>query len=171
MKNHGIKLKAVIFLLIISIAGSFTGCQSNNKKSGLAKEYEAIYKAVDYGDGDIYVIGHKSPDSDAVCSAIGYAEVLSKIGINCKARVTAKPNPETQFALDYFKVETPEILENAAGKNIILVDHNMYSQAADGMEEANIVGIMDHHNLGDIQTSAPIVVKELPLGCTATGIY
>lgn len=167
MKNIGIRAKMTAYMTAAAIMVIVTGCQ--NKKSSI--DYRAMYKAVDYGEGDVYVIGHKSPDSDSVCSAIGYAEVLSKIGIDCKARITAKPNPETQYALEYFKVEAPEILDNADGKNVILVDHNMYSQAADGMENANIVGVIDHHNVGDVQTGAPVVYKELPIGCTATGVY
>ncbi|MCR5747033.1 MAG: manganese-dependent inorganic pyrophosphatase [Lachnospiraceae bacterium] len=148
------------------------GTDGNDNKKGLDDyeiDYRALYDAIDY-DGPVYVIGHKSPDSDTVCSAIGFAEVLKQIGVDCEARVTAKPNNETQYILEYFKVETPEILEDAAGKNIVLVDHNMYSQAVDGVESANIIGLLDHHNLGDVQSSAPLIGHEYPLGCTATAV-
>ena len=56
-------------------------------------------------------------------------------------------------------------------KNVILVDHNNYAQSVDGLEEANIVEIIDHHNLGSIGTSMPISFISKPLGCTATIIY
>ena len=134
-------------------------------------DYRALYNAVNYGDEPVYIIGHKSPDSDAVCSAIGLAEVLGQLGIECEPWISARPNSETQFALEYFGVEAPEILEDASGKNIILVDHNMYSQAVSGMKDANIVGILDHHNLGDVQSAAPLMVRELPIGAASTGVY
>ena len=56
-------------------------------------------------------------------------------------------------------------------KKVILVDHNNYSQSVDGLEEADILEIIDHHNLGDIGTSAPITFLCKPVGCTATIIY
>ncbi len=53
-------------------------------------------------------------------------------------------------------------------KRAILVDHNERSQTADGIEEAEILEIIDHHRLGDIQTSNPILMKNEPVGSTAT---
>ncbi len=53
-------------------------------------------------------------------------------------------------------------------KRAILVDHNERSQTADGIEEAEILEIIDHHRLGDIQTTNPILMKNEPLGSTAT---
>ncbi|MEM4500220.1 MAG: putative manganese-dependent inorganic diphosphatase [Candidatus Woesearchaeota archaeon] len=55
--------------------------------------------------------------------------------------------------------------------NVILVDHNTLSQAIDGIEENNIVEIIDHHNLGDIVTFKPIEVTIRPVGSTSTLIY
>lgn len=56
-------------------------------------------------------------------------------------------------------------------KKVILVDHNNYSQSIDGLEEAQILEIIDHHNLGDIGTNNPITFLCKPVGCTATIIY
>lgn len=56
-------------------------------------------------------------------------------------------------------------------KQIILVDHNERTQAADGVEHAEILEIIDHHRLGTIQTMAPIFFRNQPVGCTATIIY
>ena len=53
-------------------------------------------------------------------------------------------------------------------KRIILVDHNEISQAADGVEEAEIVEIIDHHRVGDISTPMPIHFYNEPLGSTCT---
>lgn len=51
---------------------------------------------------------------------------------------------------------------------IILVDHNERSQAVDGIEEAKIVEIVDHHRLGGLETSEPIFIRHEPVGSTAT---
>ena len=53
-------------------------------------------------------------------------------------------------------------------KKVILVDHNERSQAVDGIEEAEIIEIIDHHRLGDIETVSPITFRNQPVGCTAT---
>ena len=56
----------------------------------------------------------------------------------------------------------------ASKKKVILVDHNERSQAVDGIEEAEIIEIIDHHRLGDIETVGPITFRNQPVGCTAT---
>ena len=56
----------------------------------------------------------------------------------------------------------------ASKKKVILVDHHERSQAVDGIEEAEIIEIIDHHRLGDIETVSPITFRNQPVGCTAT---
>mgnify|MGYP002228417508 FL=1 len=56
-------------------------------------------------------------------------------------------------------------------KKVILVDHNEKSQAVDGIEEAEIVEIIDHHRLGNIETVGPVFFRNQPVGCTATIVY
>lgn len=56
-------------------------------------------------------------------------------------------------------------------QNVILVDHNNLAQSVDGIEEANILEIIDHHNLGAIGTNVPINFRSKPVGCTSTMIY
>ena len=62
-------------------------------------------------------------------------------------------------------------LLGARGKSLILVDHNERSQAVNGVENARIMEIIDHHRLGTIETIAPVFFRNQPLGCTATIIY
>ncbi len=62
-------------------------------------------------------------------------------------------------------------LLGAQGKMLILVDHNEKSQAVDGIENARIMEIIDHHRLGTIETISPVFFRNQPLGCTATIIY
>lgn len=54
---------------------------------------------------------------------------------------------------------------------VILVDHNQQSQSVDGIEEAIIMEVIDHHNLGTIGTTMPINFRSMPVGCTCTVIY
>ncbi|MCI8665172.1 MAG: putative manganese-dependent inorganic diphosphatase [Dorea sp.] len=56
-------------------------------------------------------------------------------------------------------------------KRVILVDHNEKSQAVDGIEEAEIIEIIDHHRLGSIETMGPVFFRNQPVGCTATIVY
>ncbi len=60
---------------------------------------------------------------------------------------------------------------NADRKKIILVDHNEKSQAVEGIENAEILEIIDHHRIGTLETIAPVFFRNQPLGCTATIIY
>jgi manganese-dependent inorganic pyrophosphatase len=56
----------------------------------------------------------------------------------------------------------------ATRRRVILVDHNEVAQSADGVEEASVVEIIDHHRIGDVQTAAPIAFTAMPVGATAT---
>jgi manganese-dependent inorganic pyrophosphatase len=63
---------------------------------------------------------------------------------------------------------------NARAKRVVLVDHNEQSQAVDGIEEAELLGIIDHHRIADVHTNKPIMFRADPVGCTGTiiaGLY
>lgn len=62
-------------------------------------------------------------------------------------------------------------LLNADKNRIILVDHNEKSQAVDGLENAEILEIIDHHRIGSLETMSPVYFRNQPLGCTATIIF
>ena len=58
-----------------------------------------------------------------------------------------------------------------SNKKIIMVDHNEMSQAVDGIEEAEVMEIIDHHRIGSLETSLPVYFRNQPVGCTATIVY
>ena len=116
----------------------------------------------------IYVVGHKNPDTDSICSAIAYAELKKKLGVNAVAARQGEPNPETKFVLERFGVEAPELLTDGTGKKVILVDHSEIGQSLDNLDQAEIVEIIDHHKVGDVTTPNPIFFLAMPVGCTAT---
>ena len=62
-------------------------------------------------------------------------------------------------------------LNDKKPKNVILVDHNEKLQSADGLDEANIREIIDHHNLGSVTTSAPVNFRNMAVGSTCTIVY
>ncbi len=122
-------------------------------------------------DGPIYVSGHTSPDADTVCSAIAYADLLTKLGYDARPVVLGDVNAETAYILKEAGVAAPEKLEDASGVNMILVDHGEYEHSVKGLEDANIVAIIDHHNDGSVETSQPILYDARPIGSTATIIW
>jgi len=62
-------------------------------------------------------------------------------------------------------------LINPKRKKVILVDHNEMNQSAEGLEEAEILEVIDHHKIGDIRTSIPIIFRNMPVGSSNTIIY
>jgi len=115
----------------------------------------------------IYVVGHKSPDTDSVTSAIAYANLKNAMKAGEFVPAAAGDiNNETKFLLDYFKVPYPEKLTDATGKQVVLVDHNEMAQAVDKLSEENIVEIVDHHKIGGIKTGKPIFFLNEPVGAT-----
>jgi manganese-dependent inorganic pyrophosphatase len=115
----------------------------------------------------IYVIGHKSPDTDSVTSAIAYANLKNAMGMKEVVPAAAGDiNSETKFLLDYFKVPAPEKLTDATDKKVILVDHNEMAQAVDKLNMENIVEVVDHHKIGGLATGKPIFFLNEPVGAT-----
>ncbi|WP_133405450.1 manganese-dependent inorganic pyrophosphatase [Parashewanella tropica] len=118
----------------------------------------------------IYVVGHKIPDSDSICGAIALAYLKNQIGEPAIATRLGEPSPETQFILDKFGFEAPELKLSYAGEQVYIVDHSEVTQAPDDIAEATIVGIVDHHKLGDLTTSTPLECWIRPVGCSNTVI-
>lgn len=90
------------------------------------------------------------------------------MGKDVKAVRLGEINEETKYALNYFKAEKPELMENVAGKEIILVDHNERTQTADGFEEAKVLELIDHHRISNFNVDEPLYARVEPVGCTAT---
>lgn len=115
-----------------------------------------------------YVIGHQQPDTDTICSAVAYARLKERQGTDAAPARAGELNPETQFVLERWDVDAPSHLEDASEEQLILVDHNEYSQTVNGAREAEITEIIDHHRIGDVETSSPIFFRNEPVGSTAT---
>lgn len=118
----------------------------------------------------VYVVGHKSPDTDSVTSAIAYAELKKAMGVDAIPVMQGELNPEAALVLEKFGFAAPEIMTDGAGKKLILVDHSDIAQAPDNLSDAELVEIVDHHKIGDITTNNPILFNAQPVGCTGTVI-
>lgn len=116
----------------------------------------------------MYVVGHKIPDSDSICGAIALAYLKNQIGEAAIATRLGDVSPETQFILDTFGFEAPELKMSYAGEEVYIVDHTEKTQAPDDIDEATVVGVVDHHKLGDLTTSTPLECWIRPVGCSNT---
>jgi manganese-dependent inorganic pyrophosphatase len=116
----------------------------------------------------VYVIGHKSPDTDSVTAAIAYAELMKAKGEDYIPVMSGKLNPETEVVLKQFGFAAPEIMTDATGKKVALVDHSDLAQAPDNLSAGEVVAVVDHHKIGDVTTNQPIFFCNMPVGCTCT---
>ncbi|WP_252315977.1 manganese-dependent inorganic pyrophosphatase [Sinobaca sp. H24] len=118
----------------------------------------------------LLVFGHKSPDIDTICSAIAHAALKNKTGDEAEAVRLGEINGETQYALDYFKIEAPRLVESVSNETdrVSLVDHNEAQQSVDDLAEVSIKEVIDHHRIANFQTSEPLYYRAEPVGCTAT---
>jgi len=116
-----------------------------------------------------YAVGHKVPDSDSICSAIALSYLKKATGEDVKPARLGKLSPETLFILDKFGFEQPELKMTFADTDgIYVVDHSDRIQGPDDIDDTTVLGIIDHHKLGDITTSTPLECWIRPVGCTNT---
>lgn len=119
------------------------------------------------------IFGHKSPDTDSIAASIVMSNLEKKLGnTNVKACKLGGINKETEYVLNYFKVQEPETIEKVEeGQKVILVDHNSFSQSVDGIEKANKIKVVDHHCISSFNDAMPIYFLTEPVGCTQTILY
>lgn len=122
---------------------------------------------------EIIIFGHKNPDTDAIGSAIAYSYLQNKLGLQTKAVALGEAGDETKYALDHFGLQHPEIVERLEnpGDPVMLVDHNEFQQSIDGIEDAEILSVVDHHRIANFETSNPLNFRAEPLGSTCSIVY
>lgn len=121
----------------------------------------------------ILVFGHQNPDTDTICSSL-VKSILEKKKNNREviAARLGNINKETQFVLDYLKIDAPVLIEKVEkDQQVILVDHNEFAQSADGIEDAKVIEVIDHHRIYGFQTTEPLYYTAKPYGCTCTILY
>ena len=115
-----------------------------------------------------YIFGHTTPDSDSIVGAISLSYLKNQLGESCIPTRQGDINPETAFILDRFGFEAPELKTSYAGESVYLVDFMESSQSPADIAEATILGIVDHHKLGDLKTDGPLEMWVRPVGCSNT---
>jgi manganese-dependent inorganic pyrophosphatase len=120
--------------------------------------------------GKTLIFGHKNPDTDTICSAIAYADLKNKLGMDVEPVRLGSVNEETQFALNRFQADVPRLVETVANEveTVILVDHNERQQSAADIQDVRVLEVIDHHRISNFETSDPLYYRAEPVGCTAT---
>ena len=142
----------------------------------------------DDDDEAVSVFGHKSADSDSVCSAIIYAWELQnptatsvyRAPICAKAHISSALNIETEYILHYLKIESPPIIEQITADTVFaLVDTNNVNELPDTWPRGNkpeyiatnLHSVVDHHKLTGLTTDTPIAIDIRPLGSAGSVLY
>ena len=122
---------------------------------------------------EILIFGHKNPETDSICSAMVKERLNKKNGYDSSVAVRlGNINKETQYVLNYLNLEAPELKEEVAeGQKVIMVDHNEFNQSIKGIEKAKILGVVDHHRIANFETSDPLYYTARPYGCTSTILF
>ena len=119
----------------------------------------------------IYVVGHKNPDNDSIMAAYTYANLKNMTDADNEyipVRLGELP-AESAMIFEEYGIEAPALIEQVSeGDVLVLVDHNEMGQAVDGIEDAEVAEIIDHHRIADVSTSAPITFINLPWGSTTS---
>jgi len=115
-----------------------------------------------------YIFGHTTPDSDSIVGAISLSYLKNKLGEDTVPTRQGDVNPETQWILERFGYDAPALKTEYAGENVYLIDFMESSQSPKDIAEATILGIVDHHKLGDLKTDAPLEMWVRPVGCSNT---
>ncbi|EOX8276220.1 TPA: manganese-dependent inorganic pyrophosphatase [Streptococcus pyogenes] len=123
----------------------------------------------------ILVFGHQNPDTDAIASSYAFDYLSQKaFGLDTEVVALGTPNEETAFALDYFGVEAPRVVESAkaqGSEQVILTDHNEFQQSIADIREVEVYGVVDHHRVANFETTNPLYMRVEPVGSASSIVY
>ncbi len=117
-----------------------------------------------------YVFGHRNPDSDSIVGAISLSYLKNQLGEDCIPARQGDISAETEFILNKFGGKLPVLKTSVAGETVYIVDSTDKIHFQDDIDEATILGIFDHHKLGDLTTDTPLEAWIRPVGCSNTVI-
>ncbi|MFV0556929.1 MAG: manganese-dependent inorganic pyrophosphatase [Lactovum sp.] len=125
----------------------------------------------------ILVFGHQNPDTDAIASSLGFAYLRKNhptTGMNAEAVALGEVNEETAFALNYFGLEAPRVVNSAKEEGVdivILTDHNEFQQSISDIESVTVFGVIDHHRVDNFHTANPLFMQVEPVGSASSIVY
>ncbi|MFM0590978.1 manganese-dependent inorganic pyrophosphatase [Streptococcus suis] len=121
------------------------------------------------------VFGHQNPDTDAIASSYGWAHLEREVfGRDAEAVALGTPNEETAFALDYFGVTAPRVVESAKAEGVsqvILTDHNEFQQSIADIKDVEVAAVIDHHRVANFETANPLFMRLEPVGSASSIVY
>ncbi|HEM5503356.1 TPA: manganese-dependent inorganic pyrophosphatase [Streptococcus suis] len=121
------------------------------------------------------VFGHQNPDTDAIASSYGWAYLEREVfGRDAEAVALGTPNEETAFALDYFGVTVPRVVESAKAEGVsqvILTDHNEFQQSIADIKDVEVAAVIDHHRVANFETANPLYMRLEPVGSASSIVY
>lgn len=121
--------------------------------------------------GEIKVIWHKVPDTDSTLSSLILTEYLNRKWYKANAYLLWELNKETEYILDLFNINKPEIITSLAhGTRVALVDHNEKYQTLDNIDDLIVHYIVDHHKI-DFKSFIPLNIRMEALGSTCSVLY
>ncbi len=168
---HRVKTKwlAAAVAAILSVPWGAAAAQpASPEKQGGSFQYRQLYAGIDYQNKTTCVIGPEDQSMDSVAASVGYAYLKTKLGMFSEPRISSPLNRDMAFVLNYFHVPEPPILKDAAGQQIILVDHASLDQAVANMKKARIVEVLDTHKAGGLVTEGPIFYRAVPAAATSS---
>ncbi|MDW8767563.1 manganese-dependent inorganic pyrophosphatase [Streptococcus suis] len=121
------------------------------------------------------VFGHQNPDTDAIASSYGWAHLEREVfGRDAEAVALGTPNEETAFALGYFGVTAPRVVESAKAEGVsqvILTDHNEFQQSIADIKDVEVAAVIDHHRVANFETANPLYMRLEPVGSASSIVY
>ncbi|HFI0343043.1 TPA: manganese-dependent inorganic pyrophosphatase [Streptococcus suis] len=121
------------------------------------------------------VFGHQNPDTDAIASSYCWAHLEREVfGRDAEAVALGTPNEETAFALDYFGVTAPRVVESAKAEGVsqvILTDHNEFQQSIADIKDVEVAAVIDHHRVANFETANPLYMRLEPVGSASSIVY
>ena len=121
------------------------------------------------------VFGHQNPDTDAIASSYGWAHLEREVfGRDAEAVALGTPNEETAFALEYFGVTAPRVVESAKAEGVnqvVLTDHNEFQQSIADIKEVEVAAVIDHHRVANFETANPLYMRLEPVGSASSIVY
>jgi len=148
--------------LVPAMAGEHTTAEGT---STLSPDVRSYLKTELANVDNLVWTGHLNPDTDAIGASLIAAHIYG--GTPGSA---GPPNPESRYAIDVCKADTPELIEDFSGKNVGVVDFNQTTQLPPSIEADQVVAIIDHHAIaGSPINLAKVVNLDIrPWGSTAT---
>ena len=109
-------------------------------------------------------------NTDKVLFNFNKEDFLSEIrGIMKDANQTNFPVLEDDGKV-YGTIRTKHLIDFHR-KKVIMVDHNEFSQSVEGIQDAHILEVVDHHKFANFQTNEATTIRTEPVGCTSTIVY